>query len=100
MSTRTLPAGLINKVFQRVVTNSTATLLNSTAQGASALYLSVEVKGIRFTLDGSTAPTANTGVLLNTTNSPYFLEGIDGTKFKLARAAAGAIVNVQAFTRA
>jgi hypothetical protein len=99
-SRRTQPAGLISLAFQKITTNSTATLLNSTAQAGSTFLLSVETQSIRVTFDGSTTPAASTGVLLTAANSPYYFEGIDGTKLKLARATAGAIVNVQAWRRA
>lgn len=96
---RNAPAGLISKQFQRIVTNSTATLLNTTAQVGTTLLVSVETQSIRVTMDGSTLPTANTGILLLAANSPYWFEGIDVSKFKLARATSGAIVNVQSFGR-
>jgi hypothetical protein len=97
---RTQPAGLINSGFQKITTNSTATLLNSTCQLGSAFLMSVETQSIRVVFDGSTTPAASTGVLLTAANSPYYFEGVDGTKLKLARAVAGAIVNVQAWRRA
>ena len=95
---RNAPAGLISKTFQRIVTNSTATALNTTAQVATALYLSVETQNVRITFDAST-PTANTGVLFLATNSPYYLEGVKCADVRIARATAGAIVNVAAFGR-
>lgn len=100
MAKRNIPAALINSGFQKIATNSTATLLNSTCQLGSAFLLSVETQSIRVVFDGSTTPAASTGVLLTAANSPYFFDGIDGTKLKLARAVAGAIVNVQAWKRA
>jgi hypothetical protein len=96
---RNAPAGLISKQFQRIVLTSTATLLNSTAQVGTTVLLGVEAQNVRITLDGSTTPTANTGVLLIPGNAPYLLEGIDVTKLKIARATAGAIVNAQSFGR-
>lgn len=98
MSRRTIPAGLINVAFQRIATNSTATALNSTAQTGTAFLISAEAKAARITFDGST-PTANTGVLFTSTAGPIYLEGIDGSKVKIARSAAGTIVNVQAWRR-
>ena len=99
MSRRTIPAGLISVAFQKITFNSTATNLNSTAQTGSAFWISVETQSVRATFDGSTTPAASTGVLLTAANSPYFLEGLDGSKVKLARATAGAIANVQAWRR-
>ncbi len=96
---RNAPAGLVSKGFQRIVTNSTATTLNSTCLGATTVWLSVETQSVRVTLDGSTTPTANTGVLLLAANSPYWLEGIVTSNLKIARATAGAIVQVMAFKR-
>jgi len=100
MSKRNLPSGMVSVGFQRIVTNSTATLLNSTCQTGSTFLISVETQSIRVIFDGSTNPTANTGILLLAANSPIYLEGIDGTKPKIARVTAGAIVNVQAWRRA
>ena len=99
MSQRVIPAGLISSGFQKITTNSTATTLNSTCAAGSALWLSVETQSVRVTFDGST-PAASTGVLLTAANSPYFLEGLNGSALKIARAAAGAIVNVQSWRRA
>lgn len=95
---RTVPAGLINSGFQKITTNSTATGLNTTCSAGQALWLSVETQSIRVTFDGST-PAASTGVLLTAANSPYFLDAVDASTLKIARATAGAIVNVQAFKR-
>lgn len=98
MSERTYHANLTSLYFQRLVTNSTAVSINSTSQSKGiALLMSVETQSIRATFDGST-PTANTGILLTAANSPYYYEGIDGSKLKIARATAGAIVNLQTFT--
>lgn len=96
MAKRNIPAGLVNAGFQRIATNSTATTLNSTTSVGSAFLISTEAQGARITFDGST-PTANTGVLIIAANSPVFLEGVPGADLKIARAAAGAILNVQAF---
>ncbi len=95
---RMTPDGLIHTGFQRIVTNSTATALNSTCQQGQALLLSVETQSIRVRFD-STAPTANTGVLLTAANSPYFWDTVKGSSLKIARATVGAIVNVEAFKR-
>jgi len=95
---RVTPAGLIHAGFQRIATNSTATGLNTTCALAQALWLSVETQSVRVRFD-STAPTANTGILFTAANSPYFFESIDGSTLKIARAAAGAIVNVEALKR-
>jgi hypothetical protein len=42
-------------------------------------------------------PAATTGVLIIAANSPVFLDGVPGSLLKVSRAAAGAILNVQAF---
>lgn len=99
MSRRVIPAGLISSGFQKITTNSTATTLNSTCSLGSALWLSVETQSVRVTFDGST-PAASTGVLLTAANSPYMLEGVNAGALKIARATAGAIVNVQSWRRA
>ena len=95
---RIVPAGLVSAGFQKITTNSTATTLNSTCQLGQALFISVETQNARITFDGST-PAASTGVLLLATNSPYFFEAVDASTVKIARAAVGAIVQVQAFKR-
>lgn len=96
---RNAPVGLVAKGFQKITTNSTAAGLNTTCIKGTTIWLSVEAQSVRVTLDGSTTPAASTGVLLLAANSPYWLEGIDGSKLKIARATAGAIVNVMSFKR-
>ena len=95
---RTAPAGLISQGFQKITTNSTATGLNTTCALGSSILFSVETQSVRVTFDGST-PTASTGVLLTAANSPYFYD-VRGSTIKIARVAAGAVLNVQAFKRA
>lgn len=96
MARRNIPAGLTSVGFQKITTNSTATTLNSTCIAGNTFWLSVEAQSVRVTFDGST-PAASTGVLLLAANSPYWLAGIKGSQLKIARATAGAIVNVQAW---
>jgi hypothetical protein len=98
MARRNTPAGLIYQGFQRIATNSTATGLNSTVAAGQAFLISVETQSIRLRFD-STAPTANTGILLIAANSPFWIDGVKGSTVKIARATAGAIVNVQSWTR-
>ena len=96
MAKRNTPAGLINAGFQKITTNSTATALNSTTIQGNIFLVSVETQSARITFDGST-PAASTGVLLTAAASPYWFAGVSGSLIKIARAAAGAIVQVQAF---
>jgi hypothetical protein len=96
---RNAPAGLVSKGFQKITLNSTATALNSTCITGTTIWLSVETQSVRVTLDGATTPAASTGILLTAANSPYWIEGLDGSKLKIARATAGAIVQVQSFKR-
>jgi hypothetical protein len=98
MSRRVIPAALISVGFQKITTNSTATGLNTTCAAGTAFLISTETQGVRLTFDGST-PAATTGVLLIAAHSPLFLEGVPGSALKIARAASGAIVNVQAWRR-
>lgn len=93
---RVTPARLTSCTYQKITTNSTATALNTTGQTGNTFLMSVETQSIRIVFDAST-PAASTGVLLTAANSPYYFEGIDGTKIKIARATAGAIVNVQSW---
>ena len=95
MRRTTLP-GLINVGFQKITLNSTATALNSTCRAGRVFVFSVETQSVRATFDGST-PAASTGVLFTSDSSPFILDGVDGSTIKLARTAAGAIVNIQAF---
>jgi hypothetical protein len=96
MARRNIPSGLVSVGFQKITTNSTATTLNTTCAAGSAFLISTEVQGARLTCDGST-PAASTGVLIIAANSPIFLDGVPGSLMKIARAASGAILNVQAF---
>lgn len=98
MTKRNTPSGMIYQGFQRIATNSTATGLNSTVSQGQAFLISVEAQSIRVRFD-STVPTANTGILLLASNSPHWIDGIKGSTMKIARAAAGAIVNVQSWIR-
>ena len=93
---RSVPSGLISQGFQKITTNSTATTLNSTCIQGSHVLLSVETQSVRVVFDGST-PAASTGILLTAANSPYYYEAVPRSGLKIARAAAGAIVNVQTF---
>jgi hypothetical protein len=95
---RSVPSGLISQGFQKITTNSTATGLNSTCAAGNDLLMSVETQSVRITFDGST-PAASTGVLLIAANSPYFFPAVPCNTIKIARATAGAIVNVQTFKR-
>ena len=86
-------AGLINAGFQQITTNTTATSLNSTIRGAAhVLDISVSTDEVRYRADG-TAPTQNTGVILQVDNT-YRFEGYNGTsllKFIKAQSTAGVL---------
>ena len=96
MAKRNIPAGLISAGFQKITTNSTATGLNSTTILGNTFWVSVETQSARLTFDGST-PAASTGILLTAANSPYWIENVKGSQIKIARAAAGAVIQVQAW---
>ena len=97
MATRRItPARKTSCTYQKIATNSTATALNSTGQTGNTFLMSVEAQSIRIVFDAST-PAVSTGVLLTAANSPYYFEGIDGRNIRIARAASGAIVNVQSW---
>lgn len=102
MTTRVMPAGLINAGFQKSAVNSTAVALNSTirAAGASAFHISVETRAVRLRAD-STAPTSSTGVLLTTTGSPYLFDAYHGSaNFRFVKATStNAAINIQAWKR-
>lgn len=96
MAKRNIPAGLTGLGFQRIALNSTATGLNSTCLPGSAFVFTAETQNVRLRLDG-TNPTSNTGILLVAAGSPLVIDGVKGSSVKLARSAAGAIVQVQSF---
>ncbi len=96
MAKRNIPAGLVSVGYQKITTNSTATTLNSTCRVAHTFLISVETQSLRLTFDG-TVPAASTGILYLATNSPFLLEGVDGTALKIKGAAVGAVLNIQAF---
>ena len=85
--------GLISAGFQQITTNTTAASLNSTLRSnAHVLDISVSTDEVRYRAD-STAPTLNTGVILQV-NTTYRLEGFNGTsslKFIKAQSTAGVI---------
>lgn len=96
MAKRNIPAGLISAGFQTIsLANSTALGLNTTCILGKAFLVSVETKAARVRMDGSN-PALTTGVLLNTTNSPYFLD-VPGSVLKFQRTTGTAKVGVQAF---
>jgi len=96
---RTSPAGLVSVGFQTIsCANSTALGLNTTCQGGRIFHVSVETQNGRYRADG-VAPALTTGVLLLTTNSPYWLEGIDPSKIKFQRATGTLKVSVMAYKR-
>lgn len=77
MTRRNIPAGLIPHSFG-VLDVSSATSLTSTVQPADKLLISVATQNIRMRADG-TAPTATTGILMTTGNSPYWLDNFNKT---------------------
>ena len=97
---RNAPAGLTSPTFQKLTLNSTATLLNTTSRVGSAFWISVETANARVRFDG-TSPTATTGVLLLTSNSPYFFEGVAdaATKMKFVAVTGSPVLNVNSFKR-
>lgn len=98
MAKRNIPAGLVSVGFQTISqTNSTAQGLNTTCAAGHTFLVSVETQSARMRHDG-TAPAASTGVLLLTTNSPYWLEGVSGTNLKFIKATGGTSkISVQAY---
>jgi hypothetical protein len=93
---RAVPSGLVSQGFQKITLNSTVATLNTTCAAGNYALLSVETQSVRVTFDGTT-PAASTGVLLIAANSPYQFTALPLSTLKIARAAAGAIVNVQSF---
>lgn len=97
---RTMPAGLIPVGYQKLICSNTAVRsLNSTMRGASVLMIGVETANVRVRFDGS--PARTTGILLLTTNSPYWVEGYNGTaklRFHKAIGATGT-VRISGFKR-
>lgn len=96
---RVINAALIPVAFQTMsLANSTAVAVNSTAQAASALHVSVETNAVRYRADG-TAPTLTTGVLLAT--GSHWLYGYNGTSvLKFQRSTATSKVSIMAYREA
>lgn len=84
--------------YQKITTNSTATGLNTTCAAGNTFLISVETQNARITFDGTT-PAASTGILLLSTNAPYYFDGVQGSAIKLKGAAVGSVVQVQAWSR-
>ncbi len=96
MAKRNIPAGLVSSGFQTVsLANSTALGLNTTCIAGKAFLVSVETKAVRVRMDG-TSPALTTGVLLNTTSSPYFFN-VPGSVLKFQRSTGTSKVTIQAF---
>lgn len=97
MAKRNIPAGLVSVGFQTISqTNSTAQGLNTTCVAGKLFHVSVETQNARYRADG-TSPATTTGVLLLTTNSPYWIEA-PAADLKFFRAAGGtAKISIQAY---
>lgn len=100
-----MPQSIINQArpslgFQVMsLANSTAGTLNSTCVKARAIIVSVETNDIRLRMDG-TKPTLSTGVLLTTSNGPYYLDNLNGTGIAFQRTTGTAKVSIQALKNA
>jgi hypothetical protein len=97
MAKRNIPAGITSVGFQTITqTNSTAVGLNTTCIVGKLFHVSVETQNARYRVDG-TSPAATTGVLLLTTNSPYWIEA-PGTNLKFIKVTGGTSkISVQAY---
>lgn len=99
---RTVPSGLVCIGHQRIVTNSTATALNTTCSPGQAFLFSVDHttsnKHIHIRFD-AVAPTTNTGICITSQLPPTFFEAVEGNKIRILGADVGTITNVAAFIR-
>lgn len=83
-----VPAGYV-----QMSNMTSAAGLTSPPSQANAVLLQAEVQNVRWRDDG-TPPTANSGMLLRTTDPPLLLEGVDVSKIEVIAAASGAVLNV------
>ncbi len=82
MAKRNTPAGMVVLGFQTIsLANSTALGLNSTCLPAHLIDFSVETNSCRYRTD-ATAPTLNTGVLLETGHHYLFDTKFTNLKFQ------------------
>lgn len=96
MAKRNIPAGLTAIGFQVIsLANSTALGLNSTCSAGKSFVVGVETTAARVRFDG-TNPALTTGILINTTGSPYTFH-VPGASLKFQRTTGTAKVSVQAF---
>jgi len=89
----------IPSAIQRLTANSTAVAVSSTTiQPTRLLMISVETNAVRMRFD-STAPTTNTGILIQKDQQPFIYEGYNGAPLKFVVDAGGtAFVTVAGFT--
>jgi len=98
MTQKIMLASLIPVGFQSTTLRSTATSLNSTVRTADVLHISIETQNARYAC--STTPTATTGVLLITGNSPYWIDSTNrSSTLQFSAAASGSVLQVQGFNR-
>lgn len=96
MAKRNTPAGLVPLGFQTIsLTNSTALGLNSTCRVGKFFLISIETNNVRFRSDG-TAPTLNTGVLLELGSKHYAFDE-PGTGLKFQRQTGSSKLSVMAY---
>lgn len=95
---RWVKGALIPSTFEVIsLANSTSLAPSTTTRGADVLHVSVETQNARYRAD-TTAPTLNTGVLLQKDND-YWFEGYTGNaNMKFQRTTGTCTLNVQAFT--
>jgi len=94
---RVAHAGLSPVSHQRIVTNSTAQAINSTTRPADVLLIGVQTHSVMFRVDA--VPTATTGILLTTANSPYWFFGWNRTSIGvfMKTGATAAVVQVSSY---
>ena len=91
---RTVKGALVPVGFQAIAATTSAVAVNSTLQDSHVLHISVTTTDARYRADG-TDPTNNTGVILETGNSPYWFEGYNGTSvLKFIRSGGSGTSNV------
>lgn len=77
------------QVASSAVVKSAASLVNFPANAMGA-ELQADTQAIRYTMDGVTAPTASSGMLLLTTDHPKYFTVEDLKRIKFVQSAGGA----------
>ena len=77
MGSRSVPAGLIRiGDFRHLIAKNTTGAINAGLADASLLIFSPNNTSVRFSMGGD--PTASTGILIKSSDPPFFFDGYNG----------------------